>query len=116
LVENRHKNRWDVAEKVLCKAITTGNIVPFGILAIGAIIAWRLNPLDLKEVILAVVNSAWFCVLGWLFFLISIYACKKLLTWRDSIHQKEMTRMAEVKNQAVQAHFELPLSTSAKKE
>jgi hypothetical protein len=33
--------------------------------------------------------------------------------WRESTHQNEMKRMAEVKNQAVAKHFELPLKTSS---
>src|SRR5213595_2514596 len=110
MAENRVKSGWqDVVEKVLCKAITTGNIIPFGLLVIGGIIGLKLPPSDLKEVILNIVNSAWFSVAGWVLFVISLYGCKKLIAWRESTHQNEMKRIAEVKNQAVQAHFELPL-------
>ena len=116
MAENRLKSGWQtVAEKVLCKAITTGNILPFGLVVIAGIIAWRLPAADLKEIILTVVNSAWFCVGGWALFAISLYGCKKLIAWRESTHLNEVMRMAEVKNQAVQAHFALPLPTTTPK-
>src|SRR2546430_12436911 len=115
MAENRLRSGWQTTvEKVLCKAITTGNIVPFGLLVIAGIIAWKLPPADLKEVILTMVKSVWFCVGGWVLFVISLYGCKKLIAWRESAHQDEMKRMAEVKNEAVQAHFTLPLPTTSK--
>lgn len=116
MADNRPKSRWEsVVEKVLCKAITTGNIIPFGLLVIGTIIAWRLPTADLKEVILVLVNKAWFRFGGWVLFAVSIYGCKRLLTWRDSIHRDQINRLTDVKNTAVQAHFELPLPPAPKK-
>src|SRR5437870_2127643 len=102
---------WDrlilALERIALKALVTGNFVWFVILVIGGGCVWKLQPEDLKEVLLKV-----FSAYGWLGYIVAgvvIFVCVRVLGWRERIHQQEIDRITKVRDQAVQAKLDLPI-------
>jgi hypothetical protein len=100
-------------ERIAPKAISTGNFGWFVLLVVTSGIVWKLHSQDLKEVLLKVTNT-----LGWLGYpvaAITILVSMRILKWREQFYQSEMQRMAEARNQALQAKLELPLQSSSER-
>ncbi len=115
--DNRKHSAWPgVIRDIFIKAFATGHIWPLAVIILGGGLIYKLDSADLKEVLTGLVTSGWFCVLGWGLLIAVLFGCKSLLAWRESIHQREMDRVSETKNLAVQKHFELQLPSSKKPE
>lgn len=97
-------------------AASTGNFLPFMVGAILIIICLKLNSVDLKVVVLEIAHSAWFSIGGWLTAGLAVFVCIRIIRWKDRFHTDEITRMAEVKRQAMQQHFALELPSTNQKE
>lgn len=96
-----------VVERIGLKAISSGNFGWFVLLVISSGIVFKLDSKDLKEVLLTVINKY-----GWAGFAVGvvvIYVSRRVLIWREKIHENEVNRLVEVRNSAVQASLALPL-------
>lgn len=115
--KKRQVSSWpDALTRIAESALLTGNFLPFLAGLILVIIAIRLTPTDLKAILSELVNQTWFCVMGWgVAFLVS-FSSIRLFRWKDASHRREIDRMAEVKNIAMQKHFQLELPTSKKED
>jgi hypothetical protein len=105
------KSAWVSAiERIALKSLATGNFAWFVLLAVTLAAIWRLDAAGLKEVLLQAIGT-----LGWLGYPVSgitIYISVRTLRWREAFYLAEMTRMAAVRNEAIQKSLQLPLSTS----
>jgi RNAse (barnase) inhibitor barstar len=86
---------------------TTRATVPLGLMVGLVIIAYRLDPRDLKDILLRAIDSAWLCALGWIMFALSIVFSVAAFRWRERIYQRELDRIQEVKNNVVKGQLEI---------
>lgn len=98
--------------RVASKSLATGHFIPFGLFAVIAFAVWNLSSKDLKEVLLHIIDARWFAVGGWIACAVTFYGARRVLAWRERLHDAEMSRMAAIKNQVMQNGFTLPLHTS----
>ena len=112
--DSSHVRRLILAlERIGLKSLSTGNFVWFVVLIIGGGCVWKLSPADLKEVLLKV-----FATYGWLGYVaaaVVVYAALKTLRWRDRVHQQEVERISQVRNQLMQGKLELPIQSSVER-
>lgn len=100
----------DGLQRLGTKAISSGN---FGLFVVGIVagsIVWKLDSKDLKEILIAFAERVqWF---GFPVALLTVYISKRTLDWRERIHQVELERLAQIRNQLIQPRIEQPLQSS----
>ena len=115
--KNKKVSSWaDAVVRCAEIAALTGNFLPFLWAFVLCFFAWKLTSADLKELLLTLITSAWFSLLGWALFFGSVFVAIRLFQWKDRVHQNEIDRASGVKNIAIQKHFELELPSSKKKD
>lgn len=86
---------------------TTRATVPLGLMVVLVVIVRKLKPEDLKDLIHETIHATWFCVLGWILFVLSVVVGVVAFNWREKIFQRELDRIQEVKNRVVTGQLEL---------
>ena len=85
--KNRKVSTWpDAFVRIAGLAALTGNFLPLIVLAVIALIIWRLSSGDLKLILTDLINARWFAILGWVNFLGAVFVSIRLFKWKDRIH------------------------------
>jgi phosphate/sulfate permease len=82
------------------------------VVGVFAVMAYGMTSPDRKEVMIAILSWPFFGILGWLLAFAIFFVCRYTHSLRDKTHTIEMNRIAEVKNQAVQAALPFELKSS----
>ena len=114
---NKKQSEWaKTLRYVIARVIDNGlgGLLIFGavLVAIVAVMARGMSSADRKEVMLAVLGWPFFAILGWLVAFGVVLICMYSHRSRERTHEIEMNRVAEVKNQAVQAALPFELTSS----
>lgn len=114
---NKPKSSWpDACFSIVSKLVDNGlgALVVFSLLLIG--LAWvttsGLTSADRKEIIMAITQNPILGVAGWMVAIALVFIFRYIYRDRDATHEREMQRVADVKNIAVQTRLKLPLQSS----
>lgn len=83
-------------ERVLIAAFTTRNTIPFGLLVIMGICAWRLDPRDLSLLISDLIHATWFIALGWMLFIVATIVALNMYRRLEATYEREIKRLMDI--------------------
>ncbi len=110
-----HKNDWaNATARIALKLITTGNVAWFAFMVIFVSVIWRLSSADLKECVMAFMGWPWFAATGWALFVCTLFLSRWLFNLQRQMSRKEIDRMADARDKAVQMHLELDTKSGNK--
>lgn len=114
---NVRRSDWPKVLQYICARLIDnglGALVVLGLTTIGlvTVITYGMNSSDRKEILLAVLGRPGLAVLGWAIAFVEFFVFKYLFALRDRTHETELKRVAQVKNDAVQAKFPFELQSS----
>jgi hypothetical protein len=97
-------------EKVIIAAFTTKNTVPFGLLMALCFLIWKLPAPTIESLILRVIDSRWFAVLGWVLLGVVLLGAWRLFCWRERLHVAELDQIIKVRDRLVEEQLKLKLN------
>jgi hypothetical protein len=96
---NNNRSGWSESWKALgIRAIDRGQLVHFGLISIGAIIAWKIESGDWVEIAKLAFSSGFFSAVGWLGFLGVSVGVGPLMQAQRKLYSAEMDRVCAERN------------------
>lgn len=94
---------WSSFRKIAIHCIDKGYIFPLGVFTITAMLIWKLENKDTKDVILEIVDRFDnLAMMGWGLWVLTCLAWVQIHRWTSDFHQKELDRVTAERN-SVQA-------------